>query len=73
MTDFSASVDIPVKSMGTSITVMGEIMEKEIQYQIEGGGMNLSQKQAEDIAHAILRCIRKTRSVYHKIHGKKAP
>ncbi len=73
MNAITASIDITAKTMGGSFTVMGEIMDDDLQFTIEGGGMNLSEEQAEDMARSILRCIKKTRSLYFKIHGRKSP
>lgn len=73
MSTLNVSIKVPVKSMHGSITIIGEIIDHRIRYIVEVGCGDLSQNQAEDIAKSILRCIRKTRSAYRKMHGRNAP
>lgn len=73
MSAISASIDCPVKGFD-SITIMGDVHSGGgTSFMIEGGGCGLSQDRAEQIAKAILRCIKLTRSAHFKLHGRKAP
>lgn len=66
--EIQASVDITLKRLSGKITLMGEIMGRRIQYEVEGGGC-MTEAEVGELIAGLEKMRRRTRTMYRRIYG----